>query len=203
MSSQLAAASYIYIYYALKTKRKERRWWQRQLYTSKEVYSASSLLADLNFLSVSGLYKNFTGMSPSEFEFLINLIGEKISKKGTAFRKAISVQESLALRLRFLTRGDSYVSLQYLFKIYKHAISCIVPEVCDALVKKLKDYIQVRQILLCVVYEIILKLECNQNFYLNKFYRNTFIKIHAKLFYKHLHFSSEDVAGEMLSLGKL
>jgi NAD dependent epimerase/dehydratase family enzyme len=61
------------------------------------VYSGSSLLADLNFQSVSGVYKNFTRMSPSEFEFLIHLVGEKISKKDTAFRKTISVQERLAL----------------------------------------------------------------------------------------------------------
>jgi len=46
------------------------------------VYSSSSLLADLNFQSVSELYKNFTRMSLSEFEFLINLIGE-ISRKRT------------------------------------------------------------------------------------------------------------------------
>jgi phosphoribosyl-AMP cyclohydrolase len=85
----------------LKNKRKERRWWERQLYTSREVYSGSSLLADLNFQLVSGLYKNFTRMSPSEFELLINLIGEKISHKDTAFRKAISVQERLALTVRF------------------------------------------------------------------------------------------------------
>jgi len=69
MSLQLAVASYIYIYYALKKKKKERRWWQRQLCTSREVYSGSSLLADLNFQPVSGLYKNFTRMYPSEFEF--------------------------------------------------------------------------------------------------------------------------------------
>jgi hypothetical protein len=97
MSLQLAAASYINTYYALQKKRKERWWWQRQLYTSREVYSGSSLLADLTFQSVSGLYKNFTRIPPSEFEFLINLIGEKISKKDTAFRKVISVQERLAL----------------------------------------------------------------------------------------------------------
>jgi hypothetical protein len=78
---------YIYIYYALKKMRKERRWWQTQLYTIREVYSGSSLLADLNFQSVSELYNNFTIMSPSEFEFLINLMGEKILTKDSAFRK--------------------------------------------------------------------------------------------------------------------
>jgi hypothetical protein len=72
---------------------------------------------------------------------------KKISKKGTAFRKAISVQERLALTLRFLASGDSYVSLQYVFKISKQRVSCNVPEVCEALVEKLIDYIQGRQIL--------------------------------------------------------
>ena len=40
-------------------------------------------------------------MSPSGLEFLINLIGEKFSKNDTPFWKAISVQERLALTLRF------------------------------------------------------------------------------------------------------
>ena len=93
------------------------------MYTSREVYSGSNLLVHLNFHSVSRLYKNFTRMSPSEFEFLINLTGEKILKKDTAFRKAISTRERLALMLHFLTSGDSYVSLQYLFKISKQAIN--------------------------------------------------------------------------------
>jgi len=114
-------------------------------------------------------------MSPTEFEFLINLIEEKISKMDTAFRKAISVQEMLALTLRFLASGDSYVSLQYLFKISKQANSCMVLEVCEALVEKLKDYIQVRQMLLFVVYERNLKLDCNKNFYLNINFTGTLV----------------------------
>ena len=81
MSLQLAAASYIYMHYALKKKRKECRWWQRQLYISRNMYSGSHLLEVLNFQSVSGLYKNLTTISPSEFKFLIIFIGEKISKK--------------------------------------------------------------------------------------------------------------------------
>ena len=77
MCLQLAAASYyIYIHDGL------RKRWRRQQYTSREVYGGSSLLADWNFQSVSGSYKNFTKMSPIEFEFLINLIGERIPKKG-------------------------------------------------------------------------------------------------------------------------
>ena len=88
MSLQLAVASCLYIHYILKKKRKEQRWWQRQLYTSRVGYSSSSLLVDLNFQSTSGLCKNFTRMSLGEFEFLIILIVEKISKKDTAFRKA-------------------------------------------------------------------------------------------------------------------
>ena len=89
-----ARNSFIQLYMLrFKEKEKRGRCWQRQLHTR----SGSSLLADLNFQSVSGLFKNFTRMSPSEFEFLINLIREKIFKKDTAFRKAISVQERLAL----------------------------------------------------------------------------------------------------------
>jgi hypothetical protein len=74
------------------------------------VYSGSSLLADLNFQSVSGLYTNFTRMSPAEFQSLINFIGEKISKNYIAFRKAISVQESLALKMRFDKFYDTSLS---------------------------------------------------------------------------------------------
>jgi hypothetical protein len=95
----------MYIHYALKKKRKDWRLWQRQLYSSREVYSCSRLLADLNFQSVSGLYKNFTRISSSEFEFLINLIGEKILKKGTAFSKAI-----MSLRLSYENHELLYTS---------------------------------------------------------------------------------------------
>ena len=98
-------------------------------------------------------------MYPSDFEFLLHLIGGKNLKQGHGVQENVSVQERLAL-----TRGNSHVSLQYLFRISKQAISFIVPEVCDTLVEKLKDCIRVRQMLLFVVYERSLKLDCNQNF---------------------------------------
>jgi hypothetical protein len=171
------------------------------------VYSGSILLADLNCQSVIELYIGFKRISRNVFEYLINLIGEKFSKKDTTFMKAISVQERLALTLRFLPSGDSYASLQYLFKISKQAISCIVPEVCERLVEKLKVYVQVRQILLFVIYERSLKLDGNQNFYLYADFTETFLLKNRPNYSTNtcmLIFSSEEVAsGEMLSVGKL
>jgi hypothetical protein len=62
-------------------------------------------------------------MAPADFEFLINLIGPKTAKKDTAYRAAVP--------LRVLATGDSYTSLQYLFKTSKKAIGRIIPEVCE------------------------------------------------------------------------
>ncbi|CAI6353895.1 unnamed protein product [Macrosiphum euphorbiae] len=83
-------------------------------------------------------------MSSTDFEFLINLIGPKVAKENTNFRESISVSVRLAITLSFLSSGESYHSLLYIFKVSKQAISEIVPEVCEALISGLKNYIKVR-----------------------------------------------------------
>lgn len=39
------------------------------------LYGGNKLLAEFKFQSVSGLYKNFTKMSPTDIEYLIDLMG--------------------------------------------------------------------------------------------------------------------------------
>jgi hypothetical protein len=73
-----------------KERKKQQRCWQTQLYTSRRADSGSTLLTDLKFQVVSRLFKNFTRMSPSEFEFLIHLIGGKISEKRNNIQKSHS-----------------------------------------------------------------------------------------------------------------
>ncbi|KAL4083015.1 hypothetical protein QTP88_028345 [Uroleucon formosanum] len=50
--------------------------------------------------------------------------------------------KQLAVTLRFLATGDSYMSLSYLFKISKQSISEIIPEVCTAIIDVLKEFIK-------------------------------------------------------------
>nr|CAH7724422.1 unnamed protein product [Callosobruchus chinensis] len=57
----------------------------------------------------------------------------------TKFRKAIPVQDRLAITLRFLATEDSFTSLQYLFIVSKQRISIIIEETCNALIQALKD----------------------------------------------------------------
>lgn len=58
-------------------------------------------------------------------------------------RKAIPVQERLAVTLRFLATGDSFKSLSYLFKVSTHTVARCVHETCVALIDVLKHEIKV------------------------------------------------------------
>ncbi|XP_074035520.1 uncharacterized protein [Leptinotarsa decemlineata] len=116
-------------------KRKQRRMWARRFFLRRQ---NMVLLKDLDHMHM----QNFTRMGAEDFENLICLVGPKIAKKDTTFRKAIPVQYRLAVTLRFLATGDSYSSLQYLFRISKQLIGVIIIETCEALIQELKDKIK-------------------------------------------------------------
>ncbi|XP_047512932.1 uncharacterized protein LOC125054845 [Pieris napi] len=124
---------------AKKRKQKTKRFWIKLLYKNR-LQAGNRLFEELCFDDEE---KNFTRMSKIEFDNVYSLINAKISKKDTNFREAISARERLLVTLRFLATGDSYTSLQYLFRISKQRISVIVPEVCDAIIEVLKDYVKI------------------------------------------------------------
>lgn len=99
------------------------------------------------------LFRNFVRMSANDFDFLLDLVRPLIEKKNTRMRQSIPAGERLALALRYLATGDSYMSLQYLFRIPQSTISGIIPEVCDAIYSVLKD--EYMKVIFFLVYAFI------------------------------------------------
>lgn len=163
MSVATAAMSFIVIHRILKntTKKKQRpRWWIKYLYKNGLHYG-NRLLQDMMFECIEDTVKNFTRMSLADFQYLAELIKPMVEKSDTFMREAITVEERLAITLRFLATGDSYTSLQYLFRVSKQSISSIVPEVCDAIIKSIQDYIKVSMMLFKIgIYFKLLILTC-------------------------------------------
>ena len=121
----MISASFIVMCSRLKTKsRRKRRWWVTSVFRSRDRYSGSDLLCDQRVENLH--FRTFCRMSYSDFDALINLVGPRISKKDTSFRKAIPVAERLAVTLRFLASGDSFTSLSFSLKMSKQSISIII-----------------------------------------------------------------------------
>lgn len=85
------------------------------------------------------LYRDFLRMNEEQYEHLLALVTPYIQKQDTVMRESISAGERLVLTLRFLATGESFRSLQYLFRIPTSTISKIVPAVLDAIYKVLVD----------------------------------------------------------------
>jgi len=102
----------------------------KKLNLNRKQYGVN-LMEDMRHEAIEDTIKHFTRLTTIEFEHLKSLIEAQVKKMDTQFREAISVTERLAITLRFLTTGDSYTSLQYLFRVSKQSISRIIPEVCD------------------------------------------------------------------------
>uniref|UniRef100_A0A182S077 DDE Tnp4 domain-containing protein n=1 Tax=Anopheles funestus TaxID=62324 RepID=A0A182S077_ANOFN len=60
----------------------------------------------------------------------------------TNIRDAITPCERLLITLRYLATGETYASLQFLFKVSQSSIRSIIPEVCDCLIAALQEYIK-------------------------------------------------------------
>lgn len=98
-----------------KIKNRRRSVWVRE-WTKKDELRRELRGGDLG---ERRLYREFIRMLHDEFEYLLELI----EKRNTRFREAIPAGERLALTLHFLATGQSFASLQYLFRIPQSTIS--------------------------------------------------------------------------------
>jgi hypothetical protein len=89
------------------------------------------------------LFKNFTHMSKRNFYTILGIVEPMITKQNTSFRESVPAEMKLAITLRYLATGDSFMSLMYLLKVSKQFISSMLPEVLKAIIEGLQDYVEV------------------------------------------------------------
>ena len=66
-------------------------------------------------------------------------------KQDTKMRMAIPTATKLEITLRYLATGDSFKSLEYLFRVPEPTISLFVPEVLTAISHILKPFMKVSE----------------------------------------------------------
>ena len=72
-------------------------------------------------------------MSPERFDHLVQLLKPAVQKKPCPTREVISVEERLAVTLRYLATGDSQQSQAFNFRIGRATVCHIVRDVCAAI----------------------------------------------------------------------
>lgn len=126
-------------------KTRKKRVWIRDWIRRRSTLGVSELLLKEISTEDPDSYRNFMRLSVEKFQELLNLVKPKLTKSETWMRSPISPQIKLEVTLRYLATGDSFASLQYLYRLPKCTISVFLPEVLLAIYEVLTNYITVSQ----------------------------------------------------------
>lgn len=122
---------------------KKKRTWVRRWINRRVSHGASITLLKELAEEDHVAYRNHLRMDPDKFNELLENIEPHISKKDTVMRMAIPSRTKLEITLRYLATGDSFKSLQYLYRVPANTISCFLPEILSAIFHCLSSYIKV------------------------------------------------------------
>ncbi|KAJ8892090.1 hypothetical protein PR048_004668 [Dryococelus australis] len=106
-------------YFVRNEKSNKRRW-------TREMLAEGPQFGNTLFLKLkvedSVVFRNFTRLTPSGFEELLQVVGGMIFKQNTRFRETILAILRLAVTLCFLASGDSFTCPMYSFRILKQSV---------------------------------------------------------------------------------
>lgn len=123
---------------------KQRKVWRKNWIGARETDGFGAKLYRELLAEEPQLYHNFLRMTAHQFDNLLALVSPLIAKQDTVMRTSIPASDRLILTLRYLTTGDNFRSLQYLFRIPANNIFTIISDVLDAIYKVLVgEYLKV------------------------------------------------------------
>lgn len=131
-----------------KKSNQKKRVWVRKWIARRQHFGASNILLKEIASEDPNSFKNHLRMSSELFETLLQYITPSIEKQNTLMRDALPARLKLQITLRYLASGDSFASLQYLYRVPKCTISKFLPEVCDSIYSVLNNYIKVSNIII-------------------------------------------------------
>lgn len=107
--------------------------WVKPWIERRGIYGASNtLLRELKNEDPAS-YRNILRITGAQFDDLLHMVEGMLKKQDTGMRMAIPVATKLEITLRYLAMGDSFKSLEYLFRVPESTISKFMPEVLQAI----------------------------------------------------------------------
>ena len=108
---------------ARRRRRRARRCWVRPFLLRRATHGHYVSLVQELQLHDRSTFKNFLRVTPDMFFEILERIEERITKKKTNYREPLDPGLKLALTLRYMATGDSYMSFSYSFLVSQPAIS--------------------------------------------------------------------------------
>ncbi|XP_041354387.1 uncharacterized protein LOC121372171 [Gigantopelta aegis] len=116
-----------------KKKRRPKRIWMHKWLQDRPKYGWYEKLLGYLFQGNITRYKNFLRMDPDRFHELVVRLTPRIQKQDMNMRRCLDSGLKVAITLRYLATGDSYMSMAYGFWVAPNTICSVVPEVCQAI----------------------------------------------------------------------
>jgi hypothetical protein len=131
-------------------RRRKTVYWKRKRciltkdWLKRSVFGHDNLIKELEMFSPLD-YKNYLRMCPSTFGELLELITPLIQREDANMREAISPKQRSFATLHFLASGLTFENLKFETAIAAQTLGKIIIEMCEAVTRVLKSYIQVRR----------------------------------------------------------
>ena len=114
-------------------RRRPRSCWVRDWLLERDRLGAYSTLFEELKVSDQFSFHNLVRMTVPQFYEILHRLEHRIKKQDTRWRRALSPGLKLAVSIRYYASGDTYKSLQYLFRVPHNSTSILVREVSEAI----------------------------------------------------------------------
>ena len=121
----------------LTRKKQVKRFWRRAIFQGRKLHSQYYTLYQNLRENDREFHYRYLRMSKERFDHLLSLVRDKITKKNTRMREAVTPEERLVITIRYLATGMAQQTLCYNFRIGRTTASNIVRDVCIALYEAL------------------------------------------------------------------